>query len=155
MRPDVSILASLHLAFVLLSVLPGENRFVRHYQWLTNTVQNWRMFYTAYTYRGQEILVLADNGSTFRAAPPRYRDPDGGRLPNRIVNHLGRLRNAGNEEAMRVWVERLAEEVRRSGGDSFVVEDRALRIRNFHYSRRDGVLFKELVEELGPFPAGR
>jgi hypothetical protein len=71
------------------------------------------------------------------------------------VNYLGRLANPGNETARRVWIESLAGEVEKTGGRSYVVEDRSLRVRNFHYSRRDGVLFKEFVEELGPFPAGR
>jgi hypothetical protein len=155
MRPEVSILASLHLGFLLLSALPGESLFLERYHSITNTIQRWRMFYSAYTYRSQEFTVKADNGMTFRAAPPRYLEADGRRLPTRIVNHLGRLGNPGNETAQRVWIERLAEEVKKSGGRSFVVEDRSLRIRNFHYSRRDGVLFKEMVEELGPFPVGR
>lgn len=155
MRPDVSILASLHLGIVLVSLLPGEIPFVKHYQWLTNTIQNWHMFYSAYTHRSREYTVLVDDGTAFRPVPPRYLQTDYDGLPVRIVNHLGRVVVPGNEAARRVWTDRLAEEARKSGGSSFMVEDRALRIRNFHYSRRDGVLFKELVEELGPFPVGK
>lgn len=153
MRPEISILASLHLAFVLLSVLPGESRFLDHYHSLTNTIQQWRMFYSAYTYRSREFTVKVDNGVAFRPVPPRYLEKDGRKLPVRIANHLGRLANPGNETAQRVWIESLAGEVEKAGGRSYVVEDRSLRVRNFHYSRRDGVLFKEFVEELGPFPA--
>jgi len=155
MRPEISILASLHLGIVLLSLLPGEIRFVERYQWLTNTAQNWRMFFSAYTFREQEYTVVADNGAAFRAAPPRYLDADGGELPIRVVSTLGRLRNPGNETAAEVWIERLAEDVAASGGTSFLVEARSLRIRNFYYSRQDGVLFKELVDELGPFRVER
>jgi hypothetical protein len=113
------------------------------------------MFYSAYTYRSQEFTVKVDNGATFRAAPPRYLAKDGRKLPVRIANYLGRLANSGNEKARQVWIESLAGEVDKAGGRSYVVEDRSLRVRNFHYSRRDGVLFKEFVEELGPFPAER
>jgi hypothetical protein len=155
MRPEISILASLHLGFVLFSVLPGESPFLERYHSITNTIQKWRMFYSAYTYRSQEFTVTADNGVTFRPLPPRYLEKGGRKPPIRILNYLGRLANPGNETARRVWIERLAEEVAKSGGRSFVVEERSLRTRNFHYSRRDGVLFKEIVEELGPFQAGR
>jgi len=155
MRPEISILASLHLGIVLLSLLPWENRFYERYQWLTNSAQNWRMFYSAYTFREQEYTVIADNGTVFRAAPPRYLDADGGELPIRIVSCLGRLQNPGNEIAAGVWIERLAKEVAASGGSSFFVEVRALRIRNFYYSRQDGVLFREMVDELGPFRVER
>jgi len=155
MRPEISILASLHLVFVLLSVLPGESRFLQHYHSLTNTIQQWRMFYSAYTYRSREFTVKVDNGETFRPVPPRYLEKDGRKLPVRIANHLGRLANPGNETARRVWIESLAGEAEKSGGRSYVVEDRSLRVRNFHYSRRDGVPFKEFVEELGPFSAER
>lgn len=155
MRPEVSILASLHLGFVLLSVLPGESIFLERYHSLTNTLQKWRMFYSAYTYRSQEFTVKADNGVTFRPVPPRYLENDGRKLTVRIVNYLGRLANPGNETARRVWIESLAGEVEKSGGGSYVVEERSLRIRNFHYSRRDGVLFKEMGEVLGPFPVGK
>lgn len=155
MRPEVSILASLHLGFVLLSVLPGESLFLERYHSLTNTLQKWRMFYSAYTYRSQEFTVKADNGVTFRPVPPRYLENDGRKLNVRIVNYLGRLANPGNETARRVWIESLAGEVEKSGGRSYVVEERSLRIRNFHYSRRDGVLFKEMGEVLGPFPVGK
>jgi hypothetical protein len=155
MRPEVSILASLHLGFVLLSVLPGESLFLERYHSLTNTLQKWRMFYSAYTYRSQEFTVKADNGVTFRPVPPRYLENDGRKLTVRIVNYLGRLANPGNETARRVWIESLAGEVEKSGGRSYVVEERSLRIRNFHYSRRDGVLFKEMGEVLGPFPVGK
>ncbi len=155
MRPEVSILASLHLGFVLLSVLPGESLFLDRYHSLTNTLQKWRMFYSAYTYRSQEFTVKADNGVTFRPVPPRYLENDGRKLTVRIVNYLGRLANPGNETARRVWIESLAGEVEKSGGRSYFVEERSLRIRNFHYSRRDGVLFKEMGEVLGPFPVGK
>jgi len=155
MRPEISILASLHLGFVLLSVLPGEIQFVERYQRLTVTIQNWRMFFSAYTYREQEFTVVADNGVVFRAAPPRYLDREAGGLPIRILNHLGRLRNPDNEKARQVWIESLAREAEKAGGRSYSVVDRSLRIRNFHYSRRDGVLFKEEVIELGPFPVER
>lgn len=153
MRPEISILASLHLGLVLVSLLPGDIRFVERYQWLTNTAQNWHMFYSAYTFREQSHTVVADNGEAFRAAPPRYLD-DQGALPIRMVNYIGRLRNPGQEEAKAAWIGRLGEEVAARGGSSFVLEARSLRIRNFYYSRRDGELYRELIDELGPYRAG-
>jgi hypothetical protein len=154
MRPEISILASLHLGIVLLSVLPGDIRFVERYQWLTNTVQNWHMFYSAYTFREQSHTVIADTGETFLAAPPGFADAEAKDLPIRMVSYLSRLRNPGQEQGYAAWVERLGEEVAARGGRSFVIEARSLRIRNFYYSRRDGELYKELVDELGPYRAG-
>jgi|GEM_PF-1750503 len=154
MRPEITILASLHLIFMLVSNLPGEISFLKRYHWLTGTSQNWRMFYSAYTFKDQEFTVIANNGVEFQAAPPRYTERiEGGRLPIRLINYLGRLRNPNNEVAERVWIERLAREVGEAGGESFLVKARSLRTRNFYYSRRDGVIYKELVDDLGPYPA--
>jgi len=152
MRPDVTILATLHLSFMLLASLPWENAFLERYQWLTNTVQYWRMFYSAYTIHDQDYLVVSDGKVVMRAAPPRYLDPDPeGQLPIRIINHLGRLRNPGNEAARSAWFARISEEMSKREADSYTVEMRSERVRNFYYSRKDGVLFKELVNSYGPF----
>lgn len=151
-RPEITILATLHLGFMLVSQLPGEIPFLESYHWLTNTRQNWHMFYSAYTYREQDFVVIANDGTEFQAAPPRHMEKEGADLPIRLINHLGRLKDEGSEESQEVWVERLAEEVERGGGSSFAVEFRSLRIRNFHYSRKDGELYKEMVERLGPIP---
>ncbi|MEO0445411.1 MAG: hypothetical protein AAF191_04975 [Verrucomicrobiota bacterium] len=159
LRWPIALFATGYSVILLFSVFPHRwpirdhfQKVARPWEQLSGVRQDWGMFHSIPAEHRVRFRVVLDDGREFGPITPgletwkRYRGR-GFYAVNRLLDEREDL------EQRDAWLEKIGAEVEVRGGKSFRLRIERDVIRDLFHSRRDQILTKERVTELGPFPA--